>query len=188
MKIVRLETDRIRVILSDVDLIDMNIDVQTLTPGSPTLSRFLCNILDAVRAETGFAAKEEQVIIEASQHEGGLVLTLSKISRAADKPKVRTLRSAKKGDNAVFEFLTFDDLLDMIKNTTPAYLISMRLYAYLDRFFLSVPKRRIPAIIYEYSLKSRKSPLSESIIAEYGKLLAGGYKLTCMAVGLKKMN
>ncbi len=188
MKIVRLEADKVKVVLSDSDLKGMDIDADTVTPESPELSPFLCKVLDAVKAETGFSVDEEQVMVEATRDGGGMVLMISKMSKRADKSKLHAVRQGKHADSAVFEFTVFDDLLDMLKNTAPFYIINMRLYGYRGRFYLAVPKRKIPVLIYEYSLKCRKAPIAEAIIAEYGRFLAGGYRLACMAAGIKKLN
>ena len=98
------------------------------------------------------------------------------------------MHPVRKNESAVFEFLSFDNLMGLIKNISPVYLVPMRLYSYSDKFYLAVPKRHIPILIYEYSFKNKKSPVAESVLSEYGKLLAGGYKLMKMATGLKKLN
>ncbi len=188
MKIVRLEQDKIKVVLSDADLENMNIDASSLSPTSPELSLFLCEVMDAVKAQTGFSAEQGQVVVEAAQEPGGIVLLLSKHPNTSDKCKNRSIRTARKNDCAVFEFLSFENLIGMLRNVSPLYLLNMRLYSYNDKFYLSVPRRRIPILIYEYSFKNRKSAVAESILAEYGSLLAGGYKLMCISTGLKKLN
>lgn len=182
MKIVRLEPDRIRVFLSEGDLSEMEIDISAITPDSPKLSAFLYSVLEAVRVETGFSAEDGQVVAEATPRLGGIVLELSHA-----KCDQRSLRPVKK-DSALFEINGFDDLSQMLKNIAPAYLLNMRLYDFDGKFYVAVSKRRIPAILYEYSLKNRKSPVCEAKIAEHGRLIAGGYRLMYMAAALKKIN
>lgn len=184
MKIVKLEADRIKVVLCEDDLKDMKIDADSLSPGSPELGRFLREVIAAVKVQTGFSADDGQMLVEATQTDGGMVLLLSK----SGDEKSRITPPQKKYEMVVFEFLTFDNLLGMIKNVSPLYLLNMRLYTYHNKFYLAVPRRRIPILIYEYSFKNRKSPIAETILAEYGRLLAGGYRLMGMAAGLKKLN
>ncbi len=184
MKIVKLEQGRIKVVLYENDLKNMKIDLSSLSPGSPELGRFLCEVMDAVKVQTGFSAEDGQMLVEATQVDGGIVLMLSR----SNAEKSRIIPSLKKGDTVVFEFLSFDNLLGMLKNVSPLYLLNMKLYTYHSKFYLAVPRRRIPILIYEYSFKNRKSPIAESILAEYGNLLAGGYRLMGMAAGLKKLN
>lgn len=178
MKIIRLAADKVKVILSGSDLLGMNIDAKALSPSSPELDLFLCQVLEAVREETGFSASSGQVIAEAALKESGLVLTLSQ-KRPALPAKI---------EYVMFELSGFDSLCGMLQNVSPLYLASMRLYQKDGAFYLAVPRRRIPAIIYEFSLKNRRSALSESIIREHGTFLAGGYRLLCMAKALKKIN
>ncbi len=188
MKIVKLEADKVKVILSSSDLKGLDIDAETISPDSPELSPFLCKVLEAVKEETGFSVDEEQVIVEATRNDGGLVLMISKMAKHAERSKLHAVRAVRRNESAVFEFGAFEDLLDMLKNAAPVYIINMRLYGYRGRFYLAVPKRRIPVLIYEYSLKCRKAPIAEAIVAEYGSFLAGGYRLCSMAAGIKKLN
>ncbi len=183
MKIVRLAPDRVRVFLTVGDLCDMKIDSESLTPDSPRLSLFLYEILEAVKEETGFSLADGQVVAEATPKEDGIILELSHLAGREQKPA----RNIKK-DSIIFEIAGFEALSGMLKNIQTAYLINMRLYFCDGNYYVAVPKKRVPAIIYEYALKSRKSAIAESKIAEYGRLIAGGYRLMCMAAALKKIN
>lgn len=186
MKIIRLAPDRIRVVLSEGDLSNMKIDAKALTPDSPKLSVFLCNILAAVREETGFSAEDGQIVAEAITGADGMILELSHAPK--DRRGGYKEEKVVKKDSIMFEIVGFDSLAGMLKNISPTHLLSMRLYTCDGKFYIAVPKRRIPAILYEYSLKNRRSAVAESKIAEYGRLIAGGYRLICMASALKKMN
>jgi len=181
MKIVKLAHDRVRVFLTIGDLVDMKIDTGKLTPDSPQLSLFLYEILEAVKEETGFSLADGQVVAEATPKEDGIILDLSHLEG-------QKLTKTIKKDSIVFEITGFEALSSMLKNIQMAYLLNMRLYFCDGNYYIAVPKKRVPAIIYEYALKSRKSAIAESKIAEYGQLIAGGYRLMCMASALKKIN
>lgn len=183
MKIVRLTPDKVRVFLTVTDLYDMKIDTELLTPDSPQLSLFLYEILEAVKEETGFSMAEGQVVAEAIPKEGGIVLELSHLTEHEQKPA-----KLIKKDSIIFEITGFEALCGMLKNIQTAHLLNMRLYFCDGNYYVAVPKKRVPAIIYEYALKSRKSNVAESKVAEYGRLVAGGYRLMCMAAALKKIN
>ena len=184
MRIIRLEQDRIKVILSERELIDMNIDIETLSPNSPELSGFLRTVMDAVRAETDFSLENGQVMVEASTYKDGIVLMLS---RAKQKSKIRGVKVSGKKESMVFEFRSFDDLGKMLLNTERRYILSMRLYRHKDRLYTAIPKSSIPFLIYEFSLQNGKSAICESVLSEYGHLVAEGDKLLIMAKGLKKI-
>ena len=183
MKIVKLAHDRVRVFLSPLDLLDMKIDSGTLTPDSPELGLFLYEILEAVKEETGFSMQDGQVVAEATPKADGIVLELSHIAGGEPKP----VKPIKK-DSVIFEITGFDALSGMLKNIQTAHLLNMRLYFCEGNYYVAAPRRRVPAILSEYSLKSRKSSVAESKIAEYGQFIAGGYRLMCMAHALKKIN
>lgn len=176
MKIERLAPNKVRVFVTEYDLLDMKMDAKSITPDSPKLSVFLHKVLEEVKTETGFSIDGGQVIAEAFPKADGIILEFSRVKEAAPKT------------NVLFEITGFEALSEMLKNISPTYLLNMRLYLCDDNFYVAVPKRRIPAIIYEYSLKNRKAAAAESKIAECGRLIAGGYRLMCMASALKKMN
>lgn len=186
MKIVRVEQDKIKVILSESELIDMNIDIENLSPNSPELSVFLRRVMDAVRKETGFSLENGQVMVEASTYKDGIILMLSK-TKQRERNKIKGVKVAGKKESIVFEFCSFDDLSAMLLNVEKRHILHMRLYRHKHRFFIAISKSSIPFLIYEYSLKSKKSVISESFLAEYGHLLADGDKLMIMAEGLKNI-
>lgn len=177
MKITKLSSDRVKVFLSENDLLDMNIDAQELTPAHPHLGAFLYDILAAVRKETGFSMDDGQVIAEATATNCGIELMLS-------HPRV----SAPSGRcGIIFEFCDKESLLGAIVGILPSYLASMRLYSYCGKFFLSAPRRRIPPAIYEFSFKNYKSPLAETFLSEHAMLIADAPRLLSMYFGIKKM-
>ncbi|MCR4719300.1 MAG: adaptor protein MecA [Firmicutes bacterium] len=186
MKIIRVEQDRIKVVLSESELIDMNIDIENLSPNSPELSGFLRIVMDEVRRETGFSLENGQVMVEASTYKDGIILMLYK-TKMRDKNKIKGVKVAGKKDSTVFEFCSFDDLSTMLLNTEKRYILSMRLYRHKGNFYIAIPKNCIPFLMYEFSLKPRKSSVSESVLSEYGHFLADGNKLMIMTDGLKKI-
>lgn len=181
MRIVKLAVDRIRVFLSDIDLMNMQIDANAISPDSPKLSMFLCEVLEAVKDETGFSIEDGQVVAEATPRSDGIILELSHVKQ--EKKPVRPIK-----DSIIFEIKGFDCLSEMLKNISAVHLLNMRLYALEENYYVTVPKKRVPAIIYEYSLKCGRSSIVESKIAEYGRLIAAGYRLMQMAAVLKKIN
>lgn len=186
MKIVKLEQDRIKVILSERELIDMNIDIENLSPNSPELGGFLRTVMEAVRRETGFSLENGQVMVEASTYKDGIILMLYK-TRGRDKGRIKGVKVSGKRDSAVFEFHSFDDLGTMLLNTEKRYILSMRLYRHKNRLYIAIPKNSIPFLMYEFSLKSRKSAVCESFLSEYGHFVADGNKLLLMTRGLKNI-
>ena len=186
MKIVKLEQDRIKVILSESELIDMNIDVERLLPNSPELSGFLRIVMEEVRKETGFSIENGQVMVEASTYKDGIVLLLYR-AKTKEKGKIKGVRVAGKKECVIFEFFSFDDLAAMLLNIEKRYISSMRLYRHNGALYIAIPKNSIPFLMYEFSLKNRKSTVYENALSEYGTLLADGNKLLLMTNRLKNM-
>ena len=176
MKITKLSTDKIRVFLSEEDLLDMNMDAKELTPAHPRLGTFLYDVLAAVRRETGFSMEDGQVIAEAIATDAGIELLLS-------HPKP----ACQAGRGVIFEFADGESLLGAISAVSPVQLASMRLYRYCGKFFLSVSRRRIPAVLYEFSFRNYKSPVAESFLSEHATLVADAYRLLSIFFGIKKM-
>ena len=187
MKIIRIEQDRIKVILSEDDLTDMNIDIANLTPDSPELSLFLCEIMDAVKAETGFSIESGQVVVEAAASDDGIVLLLSRIRQRTDRTRIRGVRAVRKNETVIFEFTSFEDVAGLLANIDGIYVSKMRLYICYGGFYLAVPRNSIPILIYEYSMHNRRTSVAESILSEHGRLIADGTKLCKMADTLKKI-
>lgn len=186
MKIVKLASDRVRVFISESDLFKMHIDISGLTPNSPELNAFLGEILAEVKKETGFSLTDGRVLAEATPEEKGIILDFSHIPEG--QRQTQEIVKPIKKESVVFEFLGFETLVEMLKNVSGQSLLNMRLYSSKGKFYLAVPKRRVPAIIYEYSLKNSKSNIAESKLMEYGRFIAGGYRLMSMKAMLKKIN
>ena len=100
---------------------------------------------------------------------------------------IQDIKPAKK-ESMVFEFSSFDTLSELLKHISAHNLLNMRLYSLKGNFYMAVPKRRVPALMYEYSLKSNKSSVAEIKLSEHGRFIAGGYRLMHMGAMLKKIN
>lgn len=183
MKIVKLEGDRVKVILSPNDLEEMDISAEEINPNSPEISDFMSEILKIVKEETGFSLENGQVIVEATTFGMGVILVFSKIKR--DR---KNNCGVKMGERVAFEFYGFDDLIGMLKNVSYADILDMKLYQYKNSFFVTVPKGSVPILIYEYSLNNQNSAVAESILSEYGKYLADGKRILGMVLEIKKAN
>lgn len=182
MKIVQLCEDKVKVTLSQSELFDMDINIDTLKIGSPELSLFLFGIIEAVKRKTTFRAEENEIIVEATKESGGITLILSRLCQTRPVPR----RARSSVPSVVFELEAFGDFCELIKNVPPAYLIGMRLYGYGEKFYLVLPRRKIPVLLYEYSVRNRKSEALESFLSEHGSFLADGNKILSILSFLKK--
>lgn len=185
MKIIRLAQDRIKVILSDDELLEMNIDIKNITPDSPELKIFLHDIMEVVQEEVGYASDDGRTMVEATIFSGGIVLIISRVKNPAAKSV--GIRAVCKKDNIVFKFCGFDALTGFLINTEAENLSVMRLYQCGEDFYLAIPRNAVPIIIYEYAMHNCRACYAESVSSEYGILIADGSELINMVQILKKI-
>ena len=189
MKIERIETNKIKVTLSALDLVDMNVTVTSLTPASPILTGFLHEVMEQVIEETGFNPYDGQVMVEATPEEDGIVLIVTKLSE--EKPKKKKIKNVKvtthrKETYTTYKFSGFSDLISLFNASSPTVFKNASLYEYLGDFYMVAPKDLIKNIA-EFTENTTNSALSETFLTEHGKLHAKAETLVSMAEGVKKL-
>lgn len=187
MKIMKLENDRIKVVLSDNDLIKLDVNFENISPESPEMSIFLTKILKAIGDETGIVIDEGQILIEAGKEGDCVVLIISKAQHGFSLGKRRKLKTMPKSDRIIFEISAFDELFMMLANVNEKVLERMRVYRYNTSFYLSVPKFPITASICEFSRRCRKNHVAEAFLSEHGKLIAQNEQVVKMAKEIKRL-
>ena len=80
MRIERLNNDKIKVTLTTSDLVNLDIDMEQLTPDSRELHTFLFHIMETIREETGFNPYNGQVVVEASPSRDGMSIVVSRLN------------------------------------------------------------------------------------------------------------
>lgn len=184
MKIEKLEMNRVRVTLYAPDLIDMDINIKSLIPGSAKLHGFLYEIMERVRVETGFNPYRGQVVVEASPEADRIVLTVTRVSDAPRAPKkVRAVCRTKK---ITYRFETFEHVCELFSNSSPEIFSTGGLYEYSDCFYMILQKDAAPSIC-EFGTARAANQISESFLAEHGRLLAEGERLAAMAEGVRNL-
>ena len=185
LKIEKIETNKIKVTLSALDLIDMNISVKSLTPDSPVLHGFLHDVMEMVKAETGFNPYSGQVMVEAVPSGDGIVLMVTKIAEKKKPKKVRVAghRSASK---ITYRFGYFENICRLFEISDPNRFENAGLYEYMDNFYIVIGKDKT-AGMSEFGDARGNVTLSESFLKEHAKLHAMGKDLVAMAEGVKKL-
>lgn len=189
MRIERVEGNRkIRVMLSQNDLLEMNINIRTLTPDSPELHSFLFRIMEYVRRETGFNAQNGQVVVEASPRDGGVILTVTKIEqpKPVSRRDIKSVRVKKKEyPDCIYRFWSFDALCGYFRIADEQTAEGMRLYMLEDYYFAAAATgdRRL----LEFAERVSFAGSNERFLAEHGKLIAEGEKLKNMVKGIKNL-
>ena len=191
MKIEKIEANKIKVSLSALDLIDMNINVKSLTPDSPRLHNFLYEIMEKVKAETGFNPYSGQVVVEATPHDDGITLTVTKlvldeVPVKKRRPKNIRVSSHKVASKLTYSFSSFEDVCNLFLINNAEDFSSGKLYEYLENFYMVIPKND-SLQIHEFGDCCGKLSLSETFLAEHGKLHAKGESLVNMARGVQNL-
>lgn len=192
MRIERIEGNkRIKVLLTESDLAEMNINVNTLRPESPELHGFIFKVMDYISRETGFNAKSGQIVVEASPSKEGVVLTVTKIrgeqssSAIAARKNVR-VKSAVSSKKRLYRFLDFDSLSSYMTLANSEVFAGGQLFEYNNAYFLSVSSS--DNMLAEFAAKIPSSIGSgERFFAEHGSLIAENEQLVNMASEIKKL-
>lgn len=175
MRIEKLELNKIKITLHIEDLKMYNINARKITPDSPELHTFLCEIMKIVQSETNFNPFDGQVVVEATPDGDGLILMLSKIP--AQKPRVSRLKAIKKAPDKKNYVYIFSELgqLEIFFKAFPDFDTSKaKLYSINDLYCIvsEVYDRRFAEFC-----DIQKKNIHISFVEEHGKLIAQGEAL-----------
>ncbi len=197
MRIEKLNNNKIKVTLTTMDLINLNIDVEQLAPDSKELHTFLFHIMETIKEETGFNPYNGQVIVEATPSQDGISILVSKIAGDAKKitkddfkqargvkAKVREASASK-----IFYFTSFEDICMALAEVPSNTLAECLLYKLHDTYCFIVKKDTASSICHavmtEFAVKSSESSMRGIHIREHGELIAQGSELVLMAKELR---
>lgn len=191
MRIERVDGNRrIKVLLTQNDLDEMNINMHTLTSESPELHGFIFKVMEYLSRETGFNAKSGQIVVEASPADEGVVLTVTKIqsdAKPAKKPLQKSVRAkAAATKKRLYRFLDFEALSGYMCLADDEVFDGGSLFEYDGAYFLWSDSA--DNMIAEFSVKIPASVGSgERFFAEHGCLVAENEQLVKMAAEIKKL-
>ena len=187
LKIEKIEINKIKVTVSALDLIDMNISVKSLTPDSPVLHGFLHDVMERVKAETGFNPYSGQVMVEATPSGDGIVLMVTKLSEEKKKkPKNVRVAGHRSASKITYRFNSFENICSLFEISDSNKFENASLYEYMENFYIIIPKDKT-AGMSEFGDARGNVALSESFLKEHAKLHAMGKDLVSMAEGVKKL-
>ena len=196
MRIEKLEFNKVKVTVYPVDLIDMNINMNSLKPDSPQLHSFLSGIMEKIKEETGFNPYSERTVVEASPIGDCIVLTVTKMAnddedfKTTPKRRIRAVLKNRKKQSGVYFFETFDDMCGAICLLSKETLLGASLYKMEGKFSISFCKMRESecVMISEFSSSSDFGTLSGDFLLEHAQLVASGEKLVSMAEGIRNLS
>ncbi len=189
MKIERVDGNRsIRVLLTQNDLSEMNINIRTLTSDSPELHSFLFKVMDFIKEETGFNATSGQIVVEASPSDDGVVLTVTRVlpERKVKKINPKNVRVKKKtGAKKMYRFADFKALSAYLCEARTDDLLQMKLFECADTFFAITDKTDY--ILTEFAQLLPPIGTNSIFLSEHGRIVAENENLVKMAEEIKKL-
>lgn len=199
MRIEKLNSDKIKVTLTTADLINLDIDVEQLTPDSKELHTFLFHIMETIREETGFNPYMGQVVVEATPSRDGISIMVSRLNESSrritksqfDKASSIKAKIKKTAKAEIFYFDVFDDMCTALKQLDNTSLMAGSLYK-LNNIYCFIIKNepqyiKCINIMTEFSAGKSAYPLQMTYIKEHGKLVARGSELVFMAEKIQRL-
>ncbi len=199
MRIEKLTKDKIKVTLTTTDLVNLNIDIDSLEPDSKELHTFLFHIMETIREKTGFNPYSGQVVVEATPSNDGMCILISRINNMSKKisrkqfNRVSAVRAKEKATeiNHVFYFDNFEDLCSALKETDKNSLKTACLYQ-LNNTYCFIIKHEVEhvaclSVMCEFSAKHTAYSMQPKYINEHGILVAKGVQLVNMAENLRQL-
>ena len=178
MKIVRIGKDKIKIVLSEEEVMNQ----KNIIPGSKDMDIFIEYIAKEVQRETGVFIKNCSCLVEGVRSNEGMVLYITDIHAENNY-----YNSRKSGNNRIiFDINSVENLFLLLKSLNEKACEKMRIYHYKSCFFVSVPRFPIPIHMCEFSLKWRKSRIEESVLSEHGRLIAKNEQVLRIAKEIKK--
>lgn len=198
MQIRKIDFNKVQVLITAVDLMTFDMDMESLRPNSPALHTFLFEIMDKIQSETGFNPNNGQIIIEAAQAGGeSIMLTVTKLARNntgkhLSRKQIKNIKAVArqpKKSVSVYAFESFDDVRSLLGRVRADALSGGGLYElegvyYLEVYLTSADRSHL--LIEEYALERDASELSAAFLTEHAKPLAQGEKLVALAKGIKR--
>ncbi|MBP3502164.1 MAG: adaptor protein MecA [Clostridia bacterium] len=195
MKFEKLNENKIRITLSNQDLIEKHIDFNSFMSNSIETQDLFLDVLEEAEQKVGFVTKDHKIKIEAlAMADGDFVLTITRFGKREEKEIQSTNKSKKikakrksttlNSENLVYSFNTFDDFclfssfVGKIKNFS-TIAKSTLLYTYNDKYYLVFSKlnlnhpyiKKFYTLITEFGTYINNSDLFSYKLYERGKLV-----------------
>ncbi len=212
MHIERLDRNKLRILLSDMDFEDFSVSKKELATNRGVLRSFILKLMDTISEETDFNPYNGNIVIEAKESDEGMSITISKsvLKRKYTKEELKNARHIKatpknktgvkkKEIFNIYKFSDFEDLCRALAMMDNFIHQDSMLYNYNGTYcymlmindrFLQYEKLlgKNLNILNEYSNSSHTSSISTNHIKEHGELVCAGEKLVSMAEGIRNIN
>jgi len=196
MRIERISENKIKITVSLEDLVERNIDVETLNYNSREAQELFWDMMKKAELEFGFTTSDAQLCIEAVPDSiNGYVVTITKVEDEVDeafesiqkiirsKYKKSELRSKKRNKKVcsptvVYSFSSSEDLKEFSNRIIDRYNGESTLFRHSMDYYLILSKSgwcsttSIEPVIQEYGKRLLFSNFYEGFLEEYGVKIA----------------
>lgn len=195
MKIERIGENRIRVTVTSNDLIERDIDINSLNYNSLATQELFADMIELAEEELGFSTANSQFIIDPElDAEDGFIVTITIFDEEREfesiqkyltnKISKKNLRPKKKSQALysaimIYCFEHFDDLCMLSKRLENYYNSENTLYKYKDCYYVVFTFNNITdakfnsfeSIMNEFGSKIDNVPYYEGLLNEYGEVI-----------------
>lgn len=210
MKFEKLNENKIRITLSNQDLIEKHIDFNSVMSNSVESQNLFIDMLEEAEQKMGFVTKDYKIKIEAlAMSDGDFIVTVTRSEKGDIEKDVLPQNKNKKikakrklatldSESLVYEFVNFDDfylfssLVSKIKNYT-TIAKTMSLYSYNGNYYLLFSKlnlnhpyiKNFYTLITDFGTYIYNSDLFSYKLFERGKVI---FKNNAIKLCLKYFN
>lgn len=197
LKIEKIDDNKIQISISIDDLIERNIDFDSLTYDSPEAQELFWDLMERAETELGFHARDAQLCIEAVPDENDtFVVTITKMDEDGEfesfqkliknrykKNELRKRRQIRHLSSSVlmYAFHKMEDLKNLASRLNKRYIGSSTLYSYKNTYYLVLSKNQFQSekglqnldlLVSEYGKKVNYISFYEGFLNEHGKKLS----------------
>ena len=211
MRIEKLEHNKIKISLTEMDFIHFDINREQLAMDRTVLHSFILRLMDKISRETDFNPYDGNIVVRATDCGEGMNIIISKVSTKS-KYTIEELKRAKsvgcklknseaKNSDAMvtYFFKDFENLCSALGFLDDEFIMQSEVYNYTNTYCCiatlseqSEEKQEFYfkniSVLKEYSSKYTSGRVTAVHIKEQGKLIAKGDELVKMSEGIRKIS
>lgn len=210
MRIEKLEDNKIKISLTEMDFIHFDINREDLAMDRKVLQSFILRLMDKISEETDFDPYSGNLVVRATQSNNGMNIIVSKV-HAKHKYTIEELKEAKRieykvkqpkvsngGSFITYFFYDFENLCSALSLLDDEFIKESYVYNYENKYCYIMRFDELPiegqefyfrnvSVLKEYSDKYTSGRVCAFHIKEQGKLVAKGKSLLDMTNGIRKI-
>lgn len=189
MKIEKISTNKIKVTLTNEDMLEWELNFDNLTYNSPQVQELFWDVIRRAEYELGFFVDNAQLMVEAMPTKSeGFVMIVSKVDEqqslakhVKSRPKRTEIKVKRKPRSIIqpqiYEFEEFDDVVNVCCQIYDLFEGYSLMYKYNNRFYLSLlnindmDDEKISYKLLEYGKRMPYSATIEGKLVEYGEVM-----------------